>query len=131
MYDRVRRIAVEQAFARHLGVELETCSTDYAVLGLPYQAHLGDDRVNGGAISALVDLAATCAFWAHPDVGVAARGATIGFTINFLELVVARDLRATARVRRRGGSICVGDVSVTDPTAREIALAVVTYKLNP
>ncbi|MEX2482822.1 MAG: PaaI family thioesterase [Gammaproteobacteria bacterium] len=131
MHDRVRAIAIEQAFARHLGIELVSAATDRALLRLPYGAHLGDDRVNGGAISALVDLAATCAFWSHPGVSSEARGATIGFSINFLELVVGRDLIATAQVRRRGGSICVGDVSVTDPDGREVALATVTYKLNP
>ncbi|MEQ8232151.1 MAG: PaaI family thioesterase [Gammaproteobacteria bacterium] len=131
MLERVRAIAVEQAFACHLGIELVLAEVDHAVLRLPYHDFLGDDRVNGGAISSLVDLAATCAFWAHPAIGAEARGATIGFSINFLELVVAADLEAHARVRRRGGSICVGDVSVTDPRGREVALANVTYKLNP
>jgi uncharacterized protein (TIGR00369 family) len=131
MLERVRAIAVDQAFARHLGIEHVHAETDHAILRLPYDEFLGDDRVNGGAISALVDLAATCAFWAHPALGANARGATIGFSINFLELVVAADLEARARVRRRGGSICVGDVSVIDDAGREIAIAQVTYKLNP
>lgn len=131
MLERVRAIAIEQSFARHLGVELVLAEVDHAVLRLPYRPFLGDDRVNGGAISALVDLAATCAFWASPAVSETARGATIGFSISFLELVVAADLAAHARVRRRGGSICVGDVSVIDARAREVALAHVTYKLNP
>lgn len=131
MLERVRAIAVDQAFARHLGIELVRAETDLAILRLPYRDFLGDDRVNGGAISALVDLAATCAFWAHPRIGADARGATIGFSINFLELVVGADLEASARVRRRGGSICVGDVSVTDAAGREVAMAQVTYKLNP
>jgi len=131
MLERVRAIAVDQSFARHLGIELVRAETDRATLRLPYREFLGEDRVNGGAISALVDLAATCAFWAHPGVGANARGATIGFSINYLELVVAADLEASARVRRRGGSICVGDVSVTDKGGREVAIAQVTYKLNP
>ncbi|MEQ8663632.1 MAG: PaaI family thioesterase [Gammaproteobacteria bacterium] len=131
MLERVRAIAVEQAFARHLGIELVLAEQDHAVLRLPYRPFLGDDRVNGGAISALVDLAATCAFWAHPAVTANARGATIGFSINFLELVVAADLEARAHVRRRGGRICVGDVAVHDDGGREVAIANVTYKLNP
>ncbi len=131
MPDHARAIAVDQAYARHLGIELVSATTDHAVLRLPYRPCLGEDRVNGGAISSLVDLAATCAFWTHPEVGAQARGATIGFSINFLKLAVAEDLTATARVRRRGGSICVGDVSVTNPGGDEVALATVTYKLNP
>lgn len=131
MPNHAHAIAVEQAFARHLGIELVSATTDHAVLRLPYQPFLGDDRVNGGAISSLVDLAATCAFWTHPDVGDQARGATVGFSINYLKLTVQADLLASARVRRRGGSICVGDVSVTNPFGEEVALATVTYKLNP
>lgn len=130
MIDHARSIAVNQAYARHLGVELVSASTDHAVLRLPYQPFLGDDRVNGGAISSLIDLAATCSIWTHSEVGDDARGATVGFSINYLKLSVAVDLTATARVRRRGGSICVADVSVTNPGGEEVAIATVTYKLD-
>jgi uncharacterized protein (TIGR00369 family) len=130
MLDRIRTIAVNQPWARHLGLELVSADVDRAVLRLPYRPCLGLDRVNGGAIAALVDLAATCAFWAHPRVDDGTRGATIGFSISFLSLTVAADLTASARVRRRGGLICVGDVSVTDPAGSEIAMATVTYKLE-
>lgn len=131
MLDRIKAIAVEQAFARHLGIELVNAAPDEVTLRLPYQAFLGDDRVNGGAISALVDLAATSACWANAALGPHSRGATIGFSINYLHLVVASDLEARARVRRRGGSICVADVVVSDADGREVTLATVTYKLNP
>ncbi len=131
MPDFARAIAVDQAYARHLGIELVSATTDHAVLRLPYREFLGADRINGGAISSLIDLAATCAIWTHPDVGAGARGATVGFSINYLKLSVAVDLTAAARVRRRGGSICVSDVSVTNPDGDEVALATVTYKLNP
>ena len=88
-----------------------------------YAEHLGIERINGGAISALADTAATCAFWSHDDVGTRSRGATVGFSISFLRLVVASDLWATATVRRRGGSICIGEVTVTDAVREEIAIA--------
>ena len=65
-----------------------------------------------------------------PDPPPNARGATIGFTIHFLRLAVAVDLIATATVRRRGGTISVGEVSVTDSDGAEVALATVTYKLD-
>jgi len=131
MPDRVREIAERQSFSKHLGFELLEATADRAVLRLPYAEHLGTDRVNGGAISSLVDTAATCAFWSHAGLDASARGATVGFTINFLRLVVAEDLVATATVRRRGGTICVGDVSVVNPSGHEVAIAQVTYKLNP
>lgn len=131
MLEQVKEMAEGLRFSRHLGFELLSAATDRAVLRLPYAEHLGIERINGGAISALVDVAATCAFWSHDDVGVDSRGATVGLSINFLRLVVACDLTATATVRRRGGTICVGEVTVTDPVGAEVAIATVTYKLNP
>ena len=131
MLTQVKEIATGQNFSQYLGFELVSAETDHAVLKLPYGEHLGVERINGGAISSLVDTAATCAFWSHADVGEGSRGATVGFSINYLRLVVASDLWANATVRRRGGSICVGDVSVTDAAQQEVAIANVTYKLNP
>jgi acyl-coenzyme A thioesterase PaaI-like protein len=57
-------------------------------------------------------------------------GATVGFTVNFLKLAVNSDLTATATVRRRGRTLCTGDVSVTNEVGDEVAIAVVTYKLT-
>jgi len=88
------------------------------------------ERINDGAISALVDSAATCAFWSHDDVGADSRGATVGFSISFLRLVRASDLLEIATVRRRGGSLCIGEVAVTDEDNEEVAIATVTYKLD-
>jgi len=130
MFERVHAIAEGQAYARHLGIRLEEVRENEAVLRLPYSPFLGDDRVNGGAIASLVDLAATSAFWARERLGPDARGATVGFTIHYLELVRGGDLLARARVRRRGGKLCVGEVSVTDEAGREVAMATVTYKLE-
>ena len=127
--DRVQGIA-QEGFARTLGIELADYAPDRVVLRMPYRPHLGVGRIHGGAISALVDTAATAAFWSLPDPPPNARGATVGFTINFLRLAVATDLAATATIRRRGGTISVGEVCVTDPDGAEIATAVVTYKLD-
>ncbi len=131
MLKQVKELAEEFRFSQHLGVELVVVETDHVVLRLPYAEHLGIDRVGGGAISALVDVAASCAFWSNEAVGADSRGATIGFTINFLRLVSTEDLHASATVRRRGRSICVADVTVTNTAGDEVAAAIVTYKLNP
>ena len=131
MLKQVKELAEEFGFSRHLGIELVEVETDHVVLRLPYGEHLGVDRVGGGAISGLVDVAASCAFWSNDAAGEDSRGATVGFTINFLSLVSAEDLWATATVRRRGGSICVGGVTVTNAAGEEVAFATVTYKLNP
>lgn len=125
----VDRIAKE-SFAAMLGVEVVARETDRVAVKLPYQPKLGVGRIHGGAISALVDIAATAAFWSCPDVTPRSQGATVGFTINFLRLAVATDLVATATVRRRGGTLCTGDVSVRNDTGEEVAAAIVTYKLT-
>lgn len=127
--DKVARI-VGGGFAELLGIELVSQRVDRVVVRMPYKEAIGSDRVHGGAISALVDIAATAAFWSHPDIGADAQGATVGFTINFLNLARKVDLTANATVRRRGGQICTGDVSVCDTTGREVAVARVTYKLS-
>ena len=127
--DKVAAISGD-GFAALLGVELVLRETDRVVLRMPYQEVFGANRIHGGAISALVDIAATAAFWSHPDVGPESRGATVGFTINYLNLARKVDLTADATVRRRGGHICTGDVSVCDGAGREVAVARLTYKLS-
>lgn len=127
--DKVATIS-GSGFAELLGIELVSRKPDHVVLRMPYKESIGRDRIHGGAISALVDIAATAAFWSHPDIGAGSRGATVGFTINYLNLARQVDLTADASVRRRGGQICTGDVSVCDDTGREVAVARVTYKLS-
>ena len=129
LHPTAERIAKE-SFASLIGVELVEHDEDRVAVKLPYQRKLGVGRIHGGAISALVDIAATAAFWSCPDVTPDSQGATVGFTINFLKLAVATDLVATATVRRRGGTLCTGDVSVRDDAGAEVAAAMVTYKLT-
>ena len=126
---RVASIATEN-FAALLGVELVSHQADRVVVRMPYKPALGVGRVHGGAISALVDIAATAAFWSRDDLHPDSRGATVGFTINYLRLAIGESLTASAEVRRRGGTLCTGDVSVTNEHDDEIAVARVTYKLS-
>ena len=59
---RVARIATE-SFADLLGLELVSNRPDHVVVRMPYRAELGIGRIHGGAISALIDVAATASFW--------------------------------------------------------------------
>ena len=124
-HQRVARIATE-SFADLLGIELVSNGPDHVVVRMPYRAELGIGRIHGGAISALIDVAATASFWSDPTLKGTAMGATVGFTVNFLKLAVNSDLTANATVRRRGGTLCTGDVSVTNEAGDEVA----TYKLT-
>ena len=123
------RIATEN-FAAELGIELIESEPDRVKVQLPFNTKLGIGRIHGGAISALIDVAATAAFWATPLVTSKSMGATVGLTVNFLKLAVKTDLWAEATVRRRGGTLCTANVTVTDSRDNEIAIAVVTYKLT-
>lgn len=125
----VTRVATEN-FAADLGIELISSAPDRVSVRLPYQERFGVNRIHGGAISALIDVAATAAFWSTPLVNPQSNGATVGFTVNFLKLAVKTDLCAEAIVRRRGGTLCTANVSVTNERDDEIAIAVVTYKLT-
>ena len=123
------RIATEN-FAAELGIELVESQPDRVKVKLPFNTKLGLGRIHGGAISALIDVAATAAFWATPLANPNSTGATVGLTVNFLKLAVKTDLWAEALVRRRGGTLCTANVTVTDELENEIAIAVVTYKLT-
>ncbi len=127
------RLIVRSPYGTLLGLELVEAAEDLVRLRLPYReavTTLGD-TVHGGAIAGLVDSAATASFWASPDIPPGSRGTTIGFSLNLVSAGRGSDLVATARVRRRGREISTGEVSVQDADGKEIALALVTYKLSP
>ncbi len=123
---------VRSPYGKLLGLELASAEPDRVCVRLPYRAEVTTlgDTVHGGAIAGLVDAAATAAFWAHPEASLKARGTTIGFSLNFVSAGRGQALVAEARVRRRGREICTGEVSVTDAAGREVAIALVTYKLS-
>jgi uncharacterized protein (TIGR00369 family) len=128
----VDKVIVRSSYAALLGMELVDAAEGRVRVKLPYRADLTTygDTVHGGAISALIDVAATACFWASRSVAAGAQGATIGFTVNFTSAARGKDLVATAQVRRRGLEISTAEVSVRDPDDKEVALALVTYKLS-
>src|SRR5262249_54301563 len=115
-----------------LGIETVEVAPDRVQVRLPFRPEVTTvgDLVHGGAIAALVDVAATAAFWTGADLARNPRGTTIGFTVNFLAPALVCDLVAEARVVQRGRSISVGEVTVTDAGGRAVARALVTYKLD-
>lgn len=123
---------VHAPYGKHLGLELVSIEPDHVVVDMPYEAHLTTigDMVHGGAIASLVDVTATAAFWALEEPPKNPRGTTIGFSINYLDAGRGQKLTADARVIRRGGSVCVGSVDVTDEAGNPVAHATVTYKLS-
>ena len=128
----IRQAIITSPLAALLGIETVEVSPDRVRVRLPFRAEVTTvgDLVHGGAIAALLDVAATAAFWTGADLTRNPRGTTIGFTVNFLAAARGADLVAEARVVQRGRSICVGEVTVEGADGRAVARALVTYKLD-
>ena len=130
--DVMRQFVPGSPFVGHLGIELVEVGDDRAVLRLPFRPELATmgDLVHGGAIASLVDTAAMAAAWATPELPAELKGTTVGLSLDFLRAGRGAELRAHARVLRRGGSLCFCDVEVADPDGALVAKAQVTYKLG-
>jgi uncharacterized protein (TIGR00369 family) len=128
----IRQVIVGSPLATLLGVETVLVADDRVRVRLPFRPEVTTvgDLVHGGAIAALIDVAATAAFWTAADLARNPRGTTIGFTVNFLAPARGGDLVADARVIQRGRSISVGEVSVEGADGSAVARAIVTYKLD-
>jgi uncharacterized protein (TIGR00369 family) len=128
----LRDVVVGSPLGRLLGVELVAATADRVTVRLPFRADVTTvgDLVHGGAIGALVDVAATAAAWSRAELARGPRGTTIALTVNFLAGARGRDLLATAVVVQRGQSIVVIDVAVDDGAGTAVARALVTYKLS-
>ena len=119
-------------FVQQLGMRVDKLEPDVAVLTLPFQpAHTTiADVVHGGALSTLVDTAATAAAWAGAEDTTSLRGTTVALTVNFVGAARGQDVTATARVSRRGRTIVFVDVEATGADGTLVARALVTYKLG-
>ena len=118
-------------FAVHLGLRSELVEPDHVRLAMPFREELATvgDLVHGGAISTLVDTAATLAAWSGLDSLDNVRGTTISLTVTFMSAARGSDLVADARVVRRGKTICFCEVDVHDADT-QVAQGLITYKLG-
>jgi len=115
-----------------LGIRIEAVEPELVRARLPFRPEVTTigDLVHGGAIAALVDVAATAAAWTGADLARQPRGTTIGLTVNFLAGARGGDVVATARVIQRGRAIVVCEVAVADADGTPVTRALVTYKLD-
>ena len=85
-------------FVGHLGMELREIEDERAVLALPFRQELVTigDVVHGGAVSTLIDTAATAASWSAISFeGEPADGnPTVGLSVDFLAAARAEGLLA-------------------------------------
>jgi uncharacterized protein (TIGR00369 family) len=132
-----RREIIEQFIpssphAAQLGIRVVSLGTDEAALELPFKPELATigQVVHGGAIAALIDTAAMAAAWATDEVPESVGGSTVSLSINFTSAADAVDLRAEARVARRGGRLSFCEVAVTDPEGTVVAHGIATYRFG-
>ena len=130
------RSRAEKVIAGSLGsilrMTVDEAAEGHCVVRMPTDGDVrnGAGRVHGGAITALIDNAATAAAWSYKDLGKDAWGTTISLTCNFLNAGKTGDLIADARVKRRGRSTVFVEINVSDNENNAIAQGLVAYKLS-
>jgi uncharacterized protein (TIGR00369 family) len=130
--DMVRGAIASSPLGALLGIEVESIAADRVALRLPFRNEVTTvgDIIHGGAISALIDSAATSAAWSAADLSQSPRGTTIALTVNFIAAARGQTIVADARVIQRGKSITVCEVETRDAAGKLVASALVTYKLG-
>jgi uncharacterized protein (TIGR00369 family) len=118
--------------AAQLGIKLTSIGRDEAVLELPFKEELATigDVIHGGAIGALIDTGAMAAAWATDDVPENPAGSTVALSVNFASAASGVDLRAEARVVKRGGRLSFCEVEVKDPEGTLVAHGIATYRFG-
>lgn len=130
--DSIRQWLQASPFVLQLGITIDKLDDGLAMLTLPFRPEhvtIGD-VVHGGALSSLLDTAATAAAWAGADASGGLRGTTVALTVNFVGAARSQDVTATARVTRRGKTLVFVDVDATGADGTLVAKGLATYKLR-
>jgi uncharacterized protein (TIGR00369 family) len=130
--DFVRQFFPTSPFVRYLGLQLTDMEPDMAILTLPYVDSVVTigTTIHGGAIATLIDTAAMVAAWSSEEIPANPRGSTASMTVAYLAPAEHEDIRAIARVLRRGRSLVYLDVDVQNTSGKGIAKGLVTYKFG-
>ena len=130
--DFIRQFFPTSPYVAHLGMQLTDIQPGAATLTLPFSDSLVTigTIVHGGAIASLIDTAAMVAAWSGAEVPPKARGTTVNLSVAYLAAAEKEDLRAVARVLRRGRSLIYLDVEVSSASGNAVAKGLVTYKLG-
>ena len=135
--ERMTLEAVQAAFDASpfmVTLGLQAVSLDYEaselVCRMPMNPNLerraGTQQFHGGPIAAFIDVVGDYAIGMLVGGGVP----TINLRIDYLKPAVGEALTGTARVRRRGRSVAIIDVDVTDAKGSLVAIGRGTYSPN-
>ncbi len=130
--DIIRQFLPTSPYVGYPGIQLTEMQQDMAVLTLPFASSLVTigTTIHGGAIASLIDTAAMVAAWSDTAMTENLRGSTVSMTVSYLAPAATEDIRATARVLRRGRSLVYLDVEVQSASGISVARGLVTYKLG-
>jgi uncharacterized protein (TIGR00369 family) len=112
-----------------LSPSLEELSLDFCVLRLPYREQItnGSGTVHGGVLATLADSAVAFALSTNFDGKMGF--ATTDLTIHFLRRARG-EVRARARILKKGQRVNVGEVEIVDTEGREVARVLATFILT-
>lgn len=127
----IRSFLEHSPFALVTGLEVRELDEGRAVLAMPFDERLttAGQTVHGGAISTLVDTAATAAAWATTFEDTPKRWGTASLSVNFVRGAEGVDLVAEATVVRRGRSLSYCTVEARDERG-VVATGIVAYALS-
>lgn len=108
---------------------ISSLAPDEAELILPFLPEYdnGASTIHGGILSMLADTAVACALSTGYDGRMGF--ATASLNIHFLRRA-RTDVTALARIVKRGGTVCVGTVQITDTSGEEVAVATADFVLT-
>lgn len=129
LLDRLRKRLSSSPALAWLEPTLEELALDSCVLGLTYRPELtnGSGTVHGGILASLADTAVAFALSTNFDGRMGF--ATSDMTIHFLRRVKG-DVRARARIIKKGKRVNVGEVDIVDRDGRLVARALTTFLLT-
>ena len=127
--ERLRKRLASSPALHWLEPELLELDLDFCVLGLRYRRELtnGSETVHGGVLATLADTAVAFALSTNFDGKMGF--ATADMTIHFLRRARS-DVRARARILKKGKRVNVGEVEIVDAENREVARALTTFLLT-
>jgi acyl-CoA thioesterase len=121
------------SFLDHLGVVLEERRDGYARYRLPVVEEVRGGiagSVHGGAVCTLIDIAAIGAVASRLQANERMAG-TAEINVSFLRPAIGQTVYAEATLLKKGRTLAVCDVSVTNDTGKLVAKGRVGYALRP
>jgi uncharacterized protein (TIGR00369 family) len=129
LLDRLRTRLASSPALQWLQPTLDELELDSCVLGLRYRPELttGSATIHGGVLATLADTAVAFALSTNFDGKMGF--ATADMTIHFLRRARS-DVRARARIVKKGRRINVGEVDVVDVEDRSVARVLASFLLT-